>query len=81
MIVQSTDRLAELLSEGLDLCARARKLDEQVDRALQADMGRIYPEGTRCMTPALWVQEQYETDLCEWEKRAKAALFEMGFAR
>lgn len=63
-----------LLSEGLDLCVRARKLEEQVDISLQAGMGRIYAEGTNCGTPALWVQEQYNTDLVDWESRAKAYL-------
>jgi hypothetical protein len=74
------DELAELLSEGLDLCVRARKLDEQVDRAFQAGMGRIYPHDTRCATPALWVQNQYETDLAEWETRARGAMVRLGFA-
>lgn len=41
-------RLATLLSEGLDLCVRARKLDEQIMRATEAGMGRIFPESTRC---------------------------------
>lgn len=71
--------LAELLSEGLDLCVRARKLDDAVDQALQAGMGRIYE--TRCATPALWVQQQYETDLAEWESKARAAMTRLGFAR
>jgi len=73
--------LAELLSEGLDLCVRARKLDEQVTRALEVGMGRIFPGSTRCGTPALWVQQAYENDLAEWEARAKSALLRLGFAR
>lgn len=77
----SADELAAILSEGLDLCVRARGLDEQVQRALQAGMGRIFPEGTRCATPALWVQEQYDTDLAEWEVKARAAMLRLGFAR
>lgn len=75
------DQLANLLSEGLDLCVRARKLDEQSERALEAGMGRTFPEGTRCGTPALWVQELYDNDLAAWESRAQAALFDLGFAR
>jgi hypothetical protein len=68
------DILAEILSEGLDLCVRARNLDAQVNRAVEAGMGRIFPEGTRCLTPALWVQEQYDKDLAEWESKARAAM-------
>ena len=75
------DELAEILSEGLDLCVRARGLDEQVQRALQAGIGRIFPEGTRCATPALWVQEQYDIDLAAWEAKAREAMTRLGFAR
>lgn len=75
------DELAEIISEGLDLCVRARGLDEQVERALEAGMGRIFPGSTRCATPALWVQEQYDTDLSAWESKARAAMVRLGFAR
>lgn len=74
------EELAEALSEGLDLCVRARGLDEQVQRALQAGMGRIFPESTRCATPALWVQEQYDTDLAAWETKARAVMIRLGFS-
>lgn len=73
--------LATLLAQGLDLCVRARNLDEQFDRALQAGMGRIYGPEVRCATPALWVQEQYDTDLAEWEARARKTMMEMGYAK
>lgn len=60
-----------LLSEGLDLCARARKLDEAITQAIAAgDSG----EGTRCLTPAVWVQDAYDNALTDWEARSKAAL-------
>jgi hypothetical protein len=75
------EEIAQLLSEGLDLCVRARGLDEQIERALQAGMGRIFPEGTRCATPALWVQEQYDTDLAAWETRARGAMVRLGLIR
>jgi len=77
---EPTLRLATLLAEGLDLAARARKLDEQAVRALEAGMGRTFPSSTRCGTPALWVQESYESDLAAWEARAKTALLDLGFA-
>lgn len=75
------DTLALLLSEGLDLCIRARKLDDQVERAVEAGTGRIFPQGTHCMTPALWVQELYYKDLAAWEARAKSELMKLGYAR
>lgn len=53
------DPTRKLLSEGLDLCARGRKLDQV--------------EGIGA-TPWLWVQEQYEKDLSVWEDRARKAL-------
>ena len=60
-----------LLSEALDLCVRARKLDAQIEHALAA--GTDKPEWeTRCATPALWVREQYDNDLKAWEERAIA---------
>jgi hypothetical protein len=31
---------------------------------------------SRSGTIALWVQEQYERDLAEWEKRARIALMQ-----
>ena len=78
---EPADTLAELLSEGLDLCVRARGLDEQVQNALQAGMGRIFDQGTRCATPAIWVQDQYDKDLAEWESKARAAMVRLGFVR
>jgi hypothetical protein len=65
---------ALILSEGLDLCVRARKLDAQVDRAMEAGMGRSFPGATRCGTLALWVRDQYERDLSAWEDRARTFL-------
>lgn len=76
-----TEELAETLSQGLDLCVRAKGLDAQIERALQAGMGRIFPEGTRCATPALWVQQQYDSDLDAWEKKAREVMTRLGYAR
>ncbi len=88
-----------LLSEGLDLCVRARKLDA-IDRrqsflnwssdsvAWQEDgtFDRFVerynidnshaPLETRCLTPALWVQDQYERDLADWEARSRKHLLQ-----
>jgi hypothetical protein len=71
-----------LLSEGLDLCARARKLDDAMTRAIAAGgvggLNRpMQGAGTRCLTPALWVQDAYETALADWEVRAKEALYRL----
>jgi hypothetical protein len=79
--MSALDEIAELLSEGLDLCVRARGLDAQADRAMQSEMGRIWPEGPRCGTPALWVQDQYEKDLADWEGRARSAMVRLGLIR
>lgn len=57
--------LAELLAEGLDLCVRARKLDDQAD-ALE------------CTTAAIWLLDQYDKDLADWEKRSREALVSLG---
>lgn len=81
MRMSAERELAELLSEGLDLCVRARNLDEQIERALEVSMGSIFPEGTRCGTPALWIRDQYDNDLTEWEKKSRAAMLRLGFAR
>jgi len=79
----------KLLFEGLDLCVRARKLDEQQRTNLIAEMSpgidleRYSPRhnawednahrpiGTRSATIPLWVADQYERDLAEWERRAR----------
>ena len=59
---QSDEPSRVLLSEGLDLCVRARRLGER--------------EVTGSHTIQLWVEEQYATDLMDWEQRARAALTE-----
>ncbi|GGE18530.1 hypothetical protein GCM10011390_42130 [Aureimonas endophytica] len=93
------ERIRQLLSEGLDLCVRARAMDA-MDRRSAALAASCDPEGwqasgdfdryverhnvsdadrpisTHSGTMPLWVQEQYETDLADWERRARAALSE-----
>lgn len=85
----------DLLSEGLDLCVRARKLDSQeranITVAASADPewmeallprlserhNALHPQAPmehRSGTIPLWVQEQYEHDLADWEKRVRTAL-------
>ncbi len=78
-----------LLSEGLDLCVRARKLDAMVRTASIAEAGVTdldryaerhniqwpdQPVLTKSGSPALWVSEQYDTDLDDWERRVRKAL-------
>jgi len=80
------DCCRELLSQGLDLCVRGRKLDAMVRTTAAVDAGvsdleRYAPRHnaqwpdqpvlTRSGTPALWVQEQYEIDVADWERRAR----------
>lgn len=84
-----------LLSEALDLCVRARKLDAQ-DRANVAVTASADPDAMlellprhaarhnamfpdqpmegRSATIPLWVQDQYERDLADWERRAREHL-------
>lgn len=71
--------LAALLSEGLDLCVRARKLDEAVAKADLAGGGGLDGgTGTRSGTPALWVLDAYERDLASWENRGRHELLQSG---
>jgi hypothetical protein len=85
--------IAKLLSEGLDLCVRARKMDAQdrtnamVEAFPGIDMERAGPRltatrpdapyETRSLTIPLWLQDQYERDLAEWEAKARAALMQL----
>ena len=89
----------QILSEGLDLCVRARNLDAQVRSVSALDASKCpeewkasgrfdtyvkrnnieHPErplSTRCATPALWVQDQYDKDLYEWERKARHHLMQ-----
>lgn len=88
------ERLEELLSEGLDLCVRARSMDAidrrndtlaasrdpnawqeggMFDKHVKAHNEHFpdQPIATKSATVALWVQDQYEKDLADWEKRAR----------
>jgi|KBSMisStandDraft_5_1062788.scaffolds.fasta_scaffold296769_4 hypothetical protein len=67
----SRDREAELskvILEAMDLCVRARKLDDAIPRPGDD------PFMPRSATPALWVLEQYDNDLAAWEAKARAVL-------
>lgn len=83
----------ELLSEGLDLCVRARKMDAQDRTNAQVEISSapkewwdenierraaahnaIWPDQpmlTRSATIPLWVHDQYEKDLADWERKAR----------
>lgn len=82
-----------LLSEGLDLCVRARKMDAQDRTAAQMKISSapkewwdenlerrvayhnaLFPDqpmSSKSGTLPLWVQDQYEHDLADWERRAR----------
>lgn len=88
------DTARSLLSEGLDLCVRARQMDA-MDRRAASLACSSDPDGwqasgqferyvarhnaanpdqpiaTRSLTVALWVQDQYDRDLADWERRAR----------
>lgn len=85
-----------LLSEGLDLCVRARAMDAQDRTNAQVEMSSASPDWwktnlvrrtdrhnalfpdqpmlPRSATIPLWVEDQYEKDLADWERRARAFL-------
>jgi hypothetical protein len=88
-----------LLSEGLDLCVRARQMDamDRREASLRASKGpdkwvesglfdqyveqhnidRPHaPISTRSGTVQLWLQEQYDTDLSEWERKSRHHLMQ-----
>lgn len=89
-------QLAEVLSAGLDLCVRARKMDAvdrtnaMVEAFPDVDMERAAPRlnacapwapyETRSATIPVWVQEHYERDLAKWEASARKLLLESGLA-
>lgn len=88
----------KLLSEGLDLCVRARKMDAQDRTDAQIAMSHApkewwdenlerraarhnamfpdQPMSSRSATLPLWVQDQYEKDLAEWERKARNHLLQ-----
>lgn len=76
--------LAELLARGLDLCVRARKMDDPIE---WLPVG--HPENDckhaiqrmRCVTPHLWLINQYDEDLKEWETTSKEFLVKHGLAK
>jgi len=90
-----------LLSEGLDLCVRARQMDsmDRREATLAASKCRDKWEGgglfeeyveqhnasfdnvhrpisTRSGTVPLWLNDQYERDLLDWETRSRKHLLE-----
>ena len=82
-----------LLSDGLDLCVRARAMDAQDRTNAQMAISSAPPEwwkenlprrvarhnalfpdqpmSTRSGTIPLWLEDQYEKDLAEWERQAR----------
>jgi len=89
--------IERLLSEGLDLCVRARKMDAMDRRQAALDASQVpeewlksglfdqyvaeynkhkpdTPMSTRSGTVAMWLEEQYQADLVDWERRSRSAL-------
>jgi hypothetical protein len=93
------DALWQLLSEGLDLCVRARTMDS-IDRRAATLAISVNPEAwkkdgtfdryvarnnivnpdtpihTKSATMPLWLIEQYDRDLADWERRSRKHLVE-----
>jgi hypothetical protein len=79
MTARDEDTAESLLHEALNLVVRARKLDTmQEEQAAREAFPKTAEEYgyvlTNSLTPHLWVQQQYEADLEEWEQRARAFL-------
>lgn len=92
------DECTRLLSQGLDLCVRARKLDAidrtamQIARSIAppdwwnenlarraARHNEIWPDqpmDSKSATYPMWVQDQYEKDLAEWERKSRHHLMQ-----
>jgi len=68
----SGDLMRTLLSEGLDLCVRARKLDERARELVEWQMRN--PHISKSATIPIWAEDQYQSDLADWEARARKAL-------
>ncbi len=91
----------KLLSEGLNLCVRARDMDSRDRRAANLAISsnpddwqrsgmfdefvarhnatkdhQHAPIHTKSATIPVWLQDQYEKDLFDWEKRALAHLLQ-----
>ena len=93
------DECESLLSEGLDLCVRARAMDATDRTAAQMSISSAgkdwwdanlaaraaahnatfpdQPMSTKSATLPLWVQDQYERDIADWERRARAHLIDL----
>ena len=80
-VVSDIQELAKLLSEALDLCVRARTLDQTAEQTEQGGPEWSNFAATRCATPHLWVLDQYDKDLSEWEERARSTLIAKGLAK
>jgi len=76
----------DLCVRARNLDAQQRTADQEAIAAGPLDLHRrsarhnaLWPDApmsSRSGTIALWVQEQYERDLAEWEKRARIALMQ-----
>lgn len=66
------DAVRLALSEGLDLCVRARRMDEAEKE--RQDLYMRDPNMTRSLTIPLWAEDQYQTDLAAWEAKARSLM-------
>lgn len=87
-----------ILSEGLDLCVRARAMDAQDRTNAQMALSSApkewwdenlparvkmhnetfpdQPMSMRSGTIPLWLEDQYQTDLAEWERKGRHHLMQ-----
>jgi hypothetical protein len=64
----------DLLHEALNLVVRARQLDEAILAQECVKRGSYHPDHTNCITPHIWLMDQYDKDLAAWETKARNAL-------
>jgi hypothetical protein len=72
--------MEQLVHEALNLVVRARKLDEGIRAQERCSRGSYDPQQGHSITPHHWLLDQYDTDLKEWETRARNALSGSGRA-
>jgi len=69
-----SDKIETLLHEALNLAVRARKLDAMLLSKEFEELGSYNPDHINCGTPHLWLLDQYDKDLEEWEVKTRNAL-------
>lgn len=54
------ESVEDLLHEGLNLCVRARELDDAVMAKHCRELGSYHPDHANCITPHIWPMKHLE---------------------